>query len=225
VRILGILAAVVAFHLDAMTDFERVYPPVIQTIAASETFKGDRHGAFYGDAVAVLSDGSKWKIHPLCKEAYQKWTPGDRVNVALRKDWYWFKREHKFVMYNLTRAESANVMIVGHREDGLRIATTEVYHKRTISLYDTERYMRVTPDGRSELVEHQVYCGEKPVEMRKVLVLSDGSVWVIRDHLNDFNLGLRVYIGAQGHPKKFYDFVLITGDEREAIYTMARPQK
>jgi hypothetical protein len=208
----------------ALSNFIDVYPPIQQTIVDSGLFMGDRHRDFIGDAVAFLSDGSEWKIHPKQRDIFATWNAGDPVHIAVRTSFYWFKREHKFSLCNGVTQESIPVMIVRHKATPLKIVATDLYHKSTKSIYSYYTTHTVDENGNRKPVTLSRYEGEKPTDFRKVLVLSDGSCWVIKDNLNTFLLGMEVYVGAQGTPGEYYDFILISGTEREAIWTWARPQ-
>lgn len=200
-----------------------IYPEVEQTLIGTEIFRGDRHGQFEGDYVADLSDGSAWKVHPEDREVYAGWHVGDTLRAKVRTDFYWFKREHKFWLYNMTRGESVKAMIIQHKGyfHELKIVSTDSYAKstHTVEVLTTVRDFNT---GRERLVT--TYKTE-PCDFRKVLRLSDGSFWVIKEKFDLFSLGTTVYIGAQGSSTNFYDFVFITGDEREADWTYARPQR
>lgn len=213
-------------NLQAISNFESFYPPVVQNIEGTVIFSGDRHNQFEGDYVAILSDGSAWKIHPDCREMYARWLPGESVRVKVRTDWYWFKREHKFALYNYNRGETVKAMIVHHKEYPipLQIITVETYAKSTCLVAVPHYITKYRSDGTTstEVAYHYEW---EPCNFRKILGLSDGTFWVIKDKFNDFHVGSRVYIGAQGHPEHYYDFVFISGDQREAQWTYARPQK
>ncbi|MES2122649.1 MAG: hypothetical protein V4492_07740 [Chlamydiota bacterium] len=226
-RLLMTMMAMVigAIGANAHTNFADVYPPVVQTIVETSPFRGDRHGQFRGDDVVVLSDGSAWKVHPKSKDTYRKWYLGDRIHVSLRTDWYWFKREHKFFLNNLESGEKVKVMCVQHKYYPLTIVGMDHYCKSYGPTWSPQTELYTDQDGRLQSQTVWVYGGKVPKDYRKILVLSDGSTWVIKNHINDFQLGMKVFVGAQGAPGRFYDFVLIAGDEREAVCTLARPQK
>lgn len=205
--------------------FRTVYPEVGQTLVGTEIFVGDRHGDFEGDYVTHLSDGSAWKIHPDNREVYQTWCVGDVVRIKVRTDWYWFKREHKFFLYNQTRGESAKVMLIQHINYPypLKIVSSETYAKST-KLVRVPKAVLVYKNGKF-VEEMTIVYESQPCDYRKILGLSDGSYWVIKNDFDLFTLGTAVYIGAQGSQTEFYDFVLIVGDQREAQWTYARPQR
>lgn len=208
--------------LNAVTNFREIYPPVVQQINGTLIYEGDQHGNFEGDYVAYLSDGSCWKVHPNDREKYESWSQDDLVRIKVRTSFYWFKREHKFSLYNYNRGEEVFVMLVRHADMPIqkRITQTDMYiHSYNyVTKYRTEYYWK---DGN--LRDRVVAYSEAEPVYRKVIVLSDGSHWVIKEKMNDFTIGQSVYLGAQGVAKKWYDFILITGTEREAVWTWARP--
>ncbi len=75
-------------------------------------FEGDEDLDFVGDLVVILEDTSRWKIHPNYVDQFALWQLGDTIHVGRRTDWYWFKREHKFLLVNHDRNESIPVMLV-----------------------------------------------------------------------------------------------------------------
>lgn len=210
--------------LQAESNYASLYPETIQTIEGISFFGGDRHGEFEGDYVALLEDGSAWKIHPEDRDLFSFWEMGDVVRVKVRTSWYWFKREHKFELYNHNRGEAARVMLVKHKTNPLIIDATDSYAKSKGLRPVHTSVLKLQEDGSSkvETVTHYVY---QEWDFRKILHLNDGSFWVIKENLDDFQLGNTVYVGAQGRPDTiYYDFVLIKGDQREAIWTWARTQ-
>lgn len=223
--LLSLLLAIGSFattnHLEAIKNFEEIYPYVTQTLEDVFVFDGDRHGQFEGDLVAFLSDGSAWKVLPTQREIFQKWNKGDKVRIKVRTDHYWIKREHKFSLYNQTTGEAVKVMIVQHVNNPLplSIVSTDFYSKGLQAV--TRHEWRLGKDNQWHY-EPVIYFEQI---MRKILCLSDGSFWVIKENFDSFTIGNHVYVGAQGHPKEWYDFVLITGTEREAIWTYGRPPK
>lgn len=203
-----------------------IYPPVNKTLEGHAVCKGDRHGDFKGDLMAELSDGSLWKIHPDCREEFQRWQIGEKIHVAKRSDRFWFKREHHFLLINHFSNSSVKAMLFRHGgKDPLRIVDTESYYKSISPKFIKEVTKTEDNNGKEKVEEKDVYIGNIPSNPRKILRLSDGSEWVIKDLLGEFQKGMKVYIGAQRIPQRIYDFVLIIGDEREVIYTLARPQK
>lgn len=219
--LLSIGSFTVTSPLEAIRNFEQIYPSVIQRLENTYIFYGDRHGEFEGDLVAYLSDSSAWKVHPKHRDIYSRWSRGDYVRIKVRTDFYWFKREHKFSLYNLSNGESVNVMLAQHINNPfpLKIVSTDVYIKGYT--WTTKKDVQIDEDGKP----YETTSLKKVPILRKVICLSDGSYWVIKENFDEFTLGANVYVGAQGHPTKWYDFVLISGIEREASWTYARPQK
>ena len=222
---LVVLLIVAKSHVWGIANFAEVYPPSVQMLQNTTQFVGDRHGDFVGDSVAILSDGSCWKVHPTSQGIYRFWQPGETVRIKVRTDWYWFKREHKFALYNYDRDESIKVMLVEHCAEPLQIVDTKSYAKSQRAVYNPHTVYYQNSNGTQSSYTTYHFSHYAPMDFRKILALSDGSVWVIRKNLGEFEVGMKVYIGAQGVPDRFYDFVFIVGDEREAKWTYARPQK
>lgn len=210
--------------LKAQLNFEQIYPASVQRLQSSYPFQGDRHGDFEGDHAAVLTDGSAWKVHPDSRKEFERWRADEKVIIKARTSWYLVKREHKFLLYNCERKKSAKVMLVQHKQEpiNLTIISTHSYPKSHRLIPQIHTIWQRDADGHSKPA--QIYTYElAPCNFRKVLHLSDGSVWVIKEKFSQFNEGAEVYIGAQGKPNVHYDFVIISGDEREADWTYARP--
>lgn len=214
---------------------EEIYPPapIMQTFEArGDGYTGDEQGAFRGDEVAILSDGSGWKVHPKDEAKIKTWQRGELVHISLRPRDYWFKREHKFLIYNHTRRESVRAMWVMRQTIPLEIVSTDLYWKTQDPVYHTETEHWVDEKGIKMERTRTFLAGVIPSNGRKVLGLSDGTYWVIKDDFNEFQLGMKVYVGAQGKKDRFYDYVLITGELGEfgelgkyAVGTFARPQR
>lgn len=212
--------------LQAVQNYAYVYPPIMQTIQETLVYGGDRHGDFRGDYVVALSDGSLWKVHPNDRLRYESWFIGDQVHVSVRTDFYWFKREHKFLLNNDSRPDAVKVMLVGHKQyPPLKIAQTKTYYKSESPHYEDQVSTSYDNYGNTKTKVKSKFVGYKGSDPRKVLILSDGSCWVVKEHLNDYQVGMNVYIGVQGDPTRFYDYVIISGDEREATWGYARAQK
>ena len=208
------LSLLFSTQLFGSLNFEQIYPQAVQTISHSEIFSGDRHGDFEGDFLVILSDQSKWKIHPEDRETYANWEPSERVHVKLRKSFYWFNREHKFFLYNIDRDESVRAMIIDHKKEPapIRVTASEIFYKKKWVLQPSIGTLGI----------HANFV-RKIVPSRKILQLSDGSRWEVRDKFNLFQFGDQVFIGVQGQPDKTNDFILIIGTEREAEHTWAQP--
>lgn len=210
-----------ATHLDAYLYDHEIYPEIIQSIEETGVFLGDRHGEFKGDHVAILSDGSAWKIHPKNHKTYRQWDKGDVVTIMVRTDRYWFKREHKFVLYNYSRNETVNVMLVCHKQypKPLKVLVTDSFCVGYETYPEVKWITIYRNDGTTELVSVTEWK-TRPV-YRKALGLSDGTIWEIKDGIDDFTIGTHVYVGAQYIDNDDYDFILIRGDQREARWTWA----
>lgn len=217
-KFLGALALMMCVVSTAfgVVEFESIYPPSVQYLITTDFFRGDSQGAFVGNPVAILSDGSAWKIHPEDAEKYSHWSVNDRLRVRYRTEFYWFKREHKFWLYNHNNGESCRVMIAQHSNYPFRrIESTELLSREEyvekVTYIDGTKYKK----GSWEQVPYA-----------KILRLSDGSIWRIKNQkkFDQFPMGASVFVGVQGTPGIEYDFILIVGLEREAISTRARLQ-
>lgn len=81
-------------------------------IVGSYPYEGDSKGYFVNDPVIVLENGSEWKVHPSQVEQFKNWQTGEVVHAGVRREWYWFKREHKFYLFNHNRNEQIKVMLI-----------------------------------------------------------------------------------------------------------------
>lgn len=211
--------------IEALNNFEEIYPPSCQTFEESYLFRGDRHGDFLGDDVAILSDRSAWKIHPKSSSIFHNWLYGDKVRLTVCTDRYWFKREHKFALYNYSTNQYSNVMLVGRQAEPLTIVRVQPYAKSMMAIYMLHTTYHTDDHGQTYSMTDDYFSHYADADFRKIIWLSDGSEWVIKEKLGEYQVGMRVYVGAQGVKEKFYDFILIVGDQREAIWTWARSQK
>ena len=157
--------------LEGLLHFQDIYPETVQTLELIGDFAGDRHGAFRGDLVAKLSDGSEWKVHPENRDSFSRWCQGDVVRVMARTDWYWFKREHKFSLYNYNTNESVKVMIVAHKlfPESLRIASVDYYYGGYTYVPVTETVTIYHDDGSQEAIE-STHWETRLTDQRKVLI-------------------------------------------------------
>ncbi len=188
------------------------FAPNRQYFVSIDTFRGDQHGEFKNDLVACLSDDSAWKVHPTDKDKFSRWTANDIVHVGVRNSFYWFKREHKFELVNHTRNETVKVMMVQYpRVAPLTVVLAETYLKNQ----SIQPFTYTDSLGRI----NTIYVPSNTYE--KKVALSDGSVWTIRKNFESFSIGNRVYVGVNA-TKNGFDFLLISGLEREAEWTWAK---
>lgn len=180
-------------------------------LLGSYVFQGDSHGDFAGDLVAVLNDGSQWKVHPDNPEQFLHWNVGDTVHIAVRTSWYWFKREHKFHLVNHNNGQVVKVMLVKHSDvplmivDATKPMATDSY---TVPVYSTDSNGNLYVSGYRQV----------PCDYRSQITLSDGSVWIIRKKFSSFKYGRKVYVGYNESSVAIKPF-LISGIEREASWT------
>lgn len=187
-------------------------PTTLQYLNAITLFNGDMHGQFKDDFVAILSDDSAWKVHPKDKEKFAKWGINDIVHIGVRTSFYWFKREHKFELHNMTRRESVRVMLVQLPYNALTIRDTFTY----LSGQYLVPYTITDSQGNSYTYYYWVYTYDKK------LYLDDGSVWTIKTEsvFDNFTIGTRVYLGVN-HKSSGLSYFLTSGIEREGTYDWA----
>lgn len=175
--------------------------PELHYVIANEIFAGDKHGDYRGDIVAILDDGSKWKIHPTRKKKFLAWDQSDIIHVGLKTSYYFLTRDHHFYLINQTKNEKIKVMMVGMPQEALRIMTTDTYvdgHK-----FGPQTY--TNPLGRT----HVVYTVQKVYAVN--VRLSDGSVWKVKDNIHVFLEGYSVYMGTD-MKKNTGAYFLISGN-------------
>ena len=197
-----------------VTNLNESLSQVSSVIEGFYLFEGDKHGDFKGNLVAVLSDGSAWKGHPDSCKILRCWEVGNSIHIKVRTSWYWFKREHKFLLYNHDRKESVKAMLVQYEDLPLKISYTSGVYPTAMEPVPHWGY-----DGNGNYVI--LYWTYEPCNFRKYLLLSDGSEWTISNNFKYFDYGANVYIGFNTNGDK-PTFFLITGQEREAKWSWAQ---
>jgi hypothetical protein len=183
-------------------------------LVGSYEFQGDSHGDFRGDIVAVLSDGSQWKVHPDHPRKFSRWDVGDIIHVEYRTSFYWFKREHKFHLYNHSNGEYVKVMLANYGDESLVVVNASkpcATDSITVPIYSVDSSGNWYVSGYD-----QVPCG-----YRSVITLSDGTVWNINKKFSNFKYGRKVYVGYNESATAYRPF-LISGTEREASWTWTK---
>lgn len=181
--------------------------PSIHTLSTTYFCSGDDYGDFVNDYVAVLSDGSAWKVHPGDTEMYGQWANGDIVHVQVRTSFFWFKREHKFELQNFTRNQSVRVMLMQYPTYPLSILTVQ-YVEMGGSFVD-----RNTTNAFGETFTERVWIPKLAAD----LYLSDGTVWRLQGENIHFQAGNYVYFSIHREIDKTWNF-LISGKQREAVW-------
>jgi len=194
------------FFVSNIAANDAAYVAPYYAIEACTIFTGDKHGEFRNDYVAILNDGSGWKIHPEDRELFTQWDVQDIVHVGKRTSTYWFKREHKFELENHTRNQKVRVMLVQYPPNALYIVDSICY----TTGYESVNH--VDSNGT-------IYNTYVPIHVKKVF-LNDGSAWIIENQNNFkyYNKGNKVYLGWNSGTNGFSLF-LISGIEREATWT------
>lgn len=196
---------------------------LFNTLVGSYNFDGDRHGDFVGDYVAILQDGSEWKIHPDDQEKFAKWLMNDLVHTEVRTSFYWFKREHKFSLKNHNNGDSVRAMLIRHAAYPLMIQSiSEPFPTKT----DVEaiRQSVFWEDENGNIHEDSIIIGYQDVPScyKREIILSDGSIWWIKPNcdLCAFSMGQFVLVGYNDKSSGQRPF-LLTGTEREAKWDWA----
>lgn len=210
------LMLVMAFQLQASQGINNTPDFMLRTLVGADRFEGDRHNDFAGDSVAILSDGSRWKVHPKDTEKFSEWGWNEIVHARLRTSFYWFKREHKFELYNHSRREAVRVMLVEYPYTATYITNfqdVEVsrYMDRKPMKDDCGIYIR---DSNGKIIYEYYWV----ITYHRDIYLSDGSALRVEKDIESFTLGKFVYLGLNNDSDGLFYF-LISGTEREALWT------
>lgn len=188
----------------------------VYTVQIITSFNGDRHGEFENDLVAILNDGSGWKVHPEDRNKFSAWDRNDAILVRKRTSFYWFKREHKFELYNHSNNETVRAMIVRYPTYPLSIEATDIYKAYT------DFRMGSWMDSKGT-VHYYSYTVDV---FYKLVFLSDGTSWVITDssEFSNFCMNDIVYLGFNKDDKYVSPF-LISGIQRQARWVWLYKRK
>lgn len=189
---------------------------ILRTIFDHRTYDGDRHGQFAGDRTLILNDGSEWKVHPEDNAKASLWGMNEITHPRARLTKFWFKREHKFELYNHLRNETVRAMLIRYPYQALSV----------LSVVDLELRGDIKFRNAKDEYGHIIYDSSgKPVvesywEMiyEKCALLSDGTVWTLKSNEKAFSPGKYVYVSANNTIDSF-TYILIIGSEREALWT------
>lgn len=167
------------------------------------------------DFIVDFEDNSSWKIHPDDIAKVSDWQVGDEVHVRIRNSFYWFKRDHKFSIYNHTRDEAAKAMIQFHRD-----IPREIIEASDIFCTKGKEVPLYRLNSKGELVIYGYLALE--TAHRKILMMDDGSQWELKDHLDDFNEGTTIYVGFHDNNDLKLPF-LISGKGKSAVWSTLYP--
>ncbi len=159
-------------------------------LVATETFRGDKYGDFYGNPVAILDDGSGWKVHPRDAKQFLRWRLQDEVHVEIREQDYWLKREHHFYLVSNHTGEKVRAMLVKYPDNPLKVQDTNM---ADVYLWESQLC---------------IYC-----YLSKKVLLNDGSEWFIYSKNMDYKIGRKVYLTYQNlhNGKKAFYFIVGIG--------------
>lgn len=188
------------------------FVPLKKVFESVTFFQGDDQGDFINDFVLILNDGSAWKVHPDDQNKLNQWKVHDTVHVCARTDHYFFKRQHKFALYNHSLDEPIRVMLVQYPMNSLLVIDAQIENCST----DFMPHTYTDPYGKTH-----TYHALKS-EYEKKLTLSDGSVWVIKKkkRFKNFCVGDTVMVGVNAG-KDSSSYFLISGIQRDAVWTWA----
>lgn len=172
--------------------------PFCNHIVGTRPYEGDSNGGFIGDYVAVLDDGSAWKVHPDDAVTYSKWYIDDLVQPAARTSFYWFKREHKFMLHNHNCNQKVRVMLVNYPTTPLYIASAQ--EVVVGGHWETKKVLDDNNDW--------VTVSEWVFDYVRNLYLSDGSVWSIPND-SRFTAGRFILPGVNIDGDRFWYFLAL----------------
>lgn len=177
--------------------------PHIHQYSGLYTYDGDAQGNYVGDYAVILTDGSAWKIHSSNNSELATWDIGDKIHVEVRTYWYFYRRDHKFMLYN---------------------------HKKNKWLYAMLVYspLRIYESG---IPTPSATMNGAPTDYKKNLTLTNQSLWEVDSYPNDarFPKGNHAYAsynatsGSGLDPNKEWGtFFVITGRGKDAEWDWAR---
>ncbi len=185
----------------------------IHEYKANCIYEGDAEGYSSGDFIAVLDDGSQWKIRSKDLERFSKWNFGDKVHIGVQTSWYLFKKN--FLLVNHENNESLEVLLIE--------TPLIVYHS------EQPQPTKYIDHGLGLRTYH---------DYRQNIITSDGQKWEIIDpkSKNSFPQDSPIYIGyneystSQSIPgtsqvleegKKYVTFFIINGTGQNANWWWA----
>lgn len=163
------------------------------------------------EVTVELTDGSIWSIQSSDAVKVTSWQSDELIHAQLRKSFHWFKRGHKFRLYNHARQESAKAMIVNYGDSPLIVfyAYPPVdAPEENVPIY------KFGAEGQPEIARYETL----PAGKKAVLQLTDGSTVEIRDRFDKFTTGAEIYVGWDERHGYFGPFIM-TGYGKGAVYT------
>lgn len=176
-------------------------------IEAVYPFKGDSKGEFVGDLVFRLNDGSEWKTHKKDAKTTKRWSQSDFIEVSIRTSFYFFKREHKFILTNHTRKETARAMIINYQYNPVFVKHVELLEvdRKLMDKYETH-------DGQVVKVKEWV------VYYHQFLHLSNGEIWRNKSPDYSFKEGAFVYV-VYSYSSDGFETAVVRGTGRNSYWT------
>ncbi len=225
---MSFITCVGAFSENA-TKFDYWKLDIYKTVSIDQTFKsvslfeGDTFGDFKNDFVVTFADGSGWKVHPKDRDAIGLWQPDDTIYVQARRGSYWFKREHKFMLYNARLKQAVAAMIVQYPQVPLVVTEVNLY------LADENKFVPKEINGKTFKIRDWILNSDYAKGSTKIwnifyrtkVKLSDGSTWIVEgDKTILYQVGSNVYISATKETNEFF-FFLVSNRERNSRWVSA----
>lgn len=182
--------------------------PYIHKYEANFIYEGDNEGKFKNDFVAVLDDGSQWKIHSKNYEQFSKWNIGDLVHIELQTqtEWYLFKK-YDLLLFNHECNESIEVSLL---QTPLTISLSENPQPTSYidsgfgKTYQNYRQNITTSDGQQwEIIDPEL----------KKSFPKDTPVYIGYNVYNSLPSSILCYVLEDG--KKYVSFFIINGAEQK----------
>lgn len=189
--------------------------PYIHKYEANFIYEGDVKGEFKNDFVAVLDDGSQWKIHTKDYKKFSKWNIGDLVHIELQTqtEWYLFKKYYLF-LFNHECNEGVEVSLlktpltISHSENP---QPTRYIDKGFIKTYQDYRQNITASDGQQwEVIDPQL----------KESFPKDTPIYIGYNIYRSLPLSIFCYVLEDG--KKYVSFFIINGAEQKLNWQWTR---
>lgn len=179
------------FGDDNLYDFSRADHKLVGV----DTFQGDKYGDFAGDRVAILDDGSCWKIHPKDTTKFFKWKMNETMHVECREKDYWFSRQHYFYLVNHATSQKVRVMPAKFGSHAVKIKET------------------IMTEASTWAAGNSIYCSHE-----KKVTLSDGSEWYIFGASPGITRGKQAYVSYHNFKNGRQQFFIIVGTGRDVDF-------
>lgn len=196
--------------------YATIYPACDQQLQVIER---DSDGAL----MITLTDGSTWEIDLGSLKSDLDWLANDPVRVEFRKKPYFFgwTTRDQMSLYNVRLDESFDVYLWDSVSNPAPLTVMDVesndliFDKLLIPFFCPltfdipESFENAEVELRYDVKRRAFDWTSK--EYKKILVLSDGTRWLIKDNYKYFQKGTEVYIAAPQKANENFEFVIIDG--------------